>query len=62
MPIANITVTKGRPLEDTQAMMKAVTDAIESTLHAPRESIRVIVREVEPQLFSVGGVPKSADS
>jgi Tautomerase enzyme len=38
--------------------MKEITDAVERTLGAPRQSIRVIIREVPPFHFAVAGEPK----
>jgi 4-oxalocrotonate tautomerase len=38
--------------------MKRITDVIEQTLGAPRQSIRVILYEVPAFHFAVGGEPK----
>lgn len=58
MPIIEVTLIEGRTPEKKVAMMKAVTDAVVETLGAPRESVRVIIYEVPPEHFAVGGVPK----
>jgi 4-oxalocrotonate tautomerase len=39
--------------------MQKVADAIHEAIDAPKEAIRIIIREVPPQHFSVGGVAKS---
>ena len=58
MPLIEVTMIEGRPKDKKVAMIKAVTDAVEQTIGAPRESIRVIVREVPAENWAVGGVPK----
>ena len=37
-----------------------MTDAVESTLEVPRDSIRVLLHEVPPEHWGVGGEPKRA--
>jgi len=46
MPFVEVTLIEGRTKEAKRALMKALTDAVESTVGAPRESIRVVLREV----------------
>lgn len=58
MPIIEVTLLEGRTFEKKASMMKAVTDAVVETLEVPRESVRVIIYEVPPEHFAVGGVPK----
>lgn len=58
MPLVEVTMIEGRTKEKKVALMKAVTDAVETTIGAPRESIRVVIREVPPEHWAVGGVPK----
>ncbi|UKJ76550.1 2-hydroxymuconate tautomerase [Azospirillum brasilense] len=62
MPIVNITLIKGRPQDKKAAMYREVTDAIHRTLGAPRESVRIILNEVEPQHFAVAGEAKTGPS
>ena len=59
MPLVEVSLLEGRPKEKKLALIKAVTDAVESTLEVPRESVRVILREVPPEHWGVGGVAKS---
>ena len=56
MPIANILILEGRPMEVRQALIRAVTAAIAETLQAKPESIRVIVQEVAKENWGIGGV------
>jgi len=58
MPIVDITMLEGRSDEKKKAMMRAVTDAIEQSLDAPRESIRIMLREVPAKHFAVAGKTK----
>lgn len=62
MPVLHMTLVKGRPKEKLEAMYREVTEAIHQTIGAPRESVRIIVNEVEPEHFVVAGVPKSGAS
>jgi 4-oxalocrotonate tautomerase len=50
---------QGRPAQAKRDMMREVTEAIVRTTGSPRESIRVILREVPGWHWSVGGVPKA---
>jgi 4-oxalocrotonate tautomerase len=58
MPFVEVTLIEGRSREQKRALMQAVTDAVEKSLEVPRESIRVVLREVPPEHWAVGGVPK----
>ena len=62
MPIVEMTMIEGRTPEAKMAMMKAVTEAIVTTLSAPPEAVRIIIREVPPLHFAVAGVPKGGSS
>jgi 4-oxalocrotonate tautomerase len=58
MPFVEVTLIAGRTPEKKRELMKRLTDAVEETIDAPRESIRVVLREVPPEHWAVGGVPK----
>ncbi len=58
MPLVEVTMIEGRPKEKKVALMKRITDAVEETVGAPRETIRVVIREVPAEHWAVGGVPK----
>lgn len=55
MPLVEITLTRGRTPEQVAALGQAVTDAVEQSIGARRESIRVVLRECEPDHWFVGG-------
>lgn len=57
MPIVDITLVAGRTETQLRALVEAVTTAVETSLPAPRESVRVVLREVPATHFAVGGSP-----
>lgn len=59
MPIVDITLIEGRTDEAKARLMRRVADAIHEAIDAPMESIRIIIREVPPQHWAVGGVSKA---
>ncbi len=60
MPIVEITLIEGRDREAKQRLVEKVTEAIVDSIAAPRESVRIILREVPGEHFAVGGVLKGA--
>jgi 4-oxalocrotonate tautomerase len=56
MPIANIQILQGRDAERKEALIRAVTAAIVDTLEVKPESVRVILQEVNPAHWGIGGV------
>ncbi len=58
MPIIDITILEGRTHEQKSALITEVTGAAVRTLGAPPQSVRVIIREIQPSHFAVAGVPK----
>jgi 4-oxalocrotonate tautomerase len=56
MPIANLQILQGRepPLKAT--LIRAVTAAIVDSLKVKPESVRVIITEVPPEHWGIGGV------
>jgi 4-oxalocrotonate tautomerase len=58
MPIVEMTMIEGRPFEKKKKMVEAVTDAIVASLGAPRDSVRIIIREVPAWHFAAAGVVK----
>lgn len=54
MPIIEMTMLEGRNDADIEAVMKAVATAAHESLGTPYENIRVIVKEVPLNRFSVG--------
>jgi 4-oxalocrotonate tautomerase len=60
MPIVEITLIEGRDDEAKTRLCAKVTDAVIEAVGAPRESVRVILREIPPTHFAVGGVTRAA--
>ncbi|WAG29747.1 2-hydroxymuconate tautomerase [Staphylococcus chromogenes] len=59
MPIVTVQLLEGRTDEQLKALVAEVTDAVEKTTHAQRDAISVIVEEMKPQHYGVGGIRKS---
>ncbi|MDN5749640.1 MAG: tautomerase family protein [Pseudonocardia sp.] len=55
MPLVQITLAKGRTPEQLAALGEAVTVAVHESTGAPRENVRVVLRECEPEHWFVGG-------
>lgn len=55
MPIVTIGLMEGRDPERIQAMMHDVAHAIADAIDAPIETVRILVNEMQPHQFSVGG-------
>ncbi len=58
VPLIEVTLIEGRSADAKRALMRRLTDAAEETLGAPRQTIRVVLREVPAAHWSVGGEPK----
>jgi 4-oxalocrotonate tautomerase len=55
MPLVEITLIEGRSPEMLRALIRAVTSAVQESLRVPRETIRVIIREVPATHWAIGG-------
>ena len=62
MPIVEVTLIEGRSHDAKKQMVVAVTDAIVASLGAPREAVRIIIREVPAYHFAAGGALKGEPS
>ena len=58
MPIVDITLIEGRTPEAKTRLIAKVTDAVVEAIAAPRDSVRVILREIPGSHFGVAGVAK----
>jgi len=58
MPIIDITLLCGRDSQTKRRLMREVTELVVARLEVPPSSVRVVLREVPPAHFAVGGVPK----
>ena len=55
MPFIDVTMVEGRSPEQLRALITALTDAVVKSVDAPRESVRVVVREVAATHWAAGG-------
>ena len=46
MPLVEITIIEGRTSAQKSALITQVTDAVENAISAPRQAIRVAIREL----------------
>jgi len=58
MPIIQVEMLKGRTLEQKRALAEKVTQAVVETANCPKEAVRIIIREMDFENFSEGGVLK----
>lgn len=56
MPIIEVTLAEGRDPERLRRMISALTQALVDTGVAPKEAVRVVVREVPSTHFAAGDV------
>ena len=58
MPIVEITMIEGRSAEAKRRLIAKVTNSIIEAIDAPRDSIRIILREIPALHFGVAGKTK----
>ena len=56
MPFIEVTMVEGRTPEQLRALITGLTDAAVAAVDAPRETVRVVVREVPPTHWAAGDV------
>ncbi len=59
MPFVSIDVLAGRPPELLERLIARVSETVSETLDTPIERVRVVIHEVPPHLWGIGGVPAS---
>lgn len=55
MPFVDVTMVEGRDPEALQALVTALTDAVVDSIGAPRDAVRVVIREVPATHWAAGG-------
>jgi len=58
MPIVAVSLLEGRPPEKLEALIADLTATVVATLDVPAASVRVILSEVPPSHWGIGGVSK----
>lgn len=56
MPLIEVTMVEGRTSEQVRALITGLTDAAVAAVEAPRETVRVVVREVPATHWAAGDV------
>lgn len=59
MPLVEISIVAGRPPEKVRELIRHVHATVRDCLDAPEGAIRVLVREIPPEHWAVGGVTKA---
>ncbi|MEP4892549.1 MAG: 2-hydroxymuconate tautomerase [Aliiglaciecola sp.] len=57
MPIVNVNMMEGRSVEQKEALIKAVAEAVMDSIGAPEENIRVIISEYSKAHWGIGTLP-----
>lgn len=55
MPLIHVDIMSGRTTEQHRALIRALTDACVETLGAPAENVRVVINEMTPTTYGIGG-------
>jgi 4-oxalocrotonate tautomerase len=58
MPFVEITLIEGRTQEQKRALFESITAAVVAHADVKPESVRVVLREVPPENWAIGGVPR----
>jgi 4-oxalocrotonate tautomerase len=59
MPFVRIDLVRGRDKALLMRLVEEVSQVVADTLDTPVERVRVLVNEVDPDLWGIGGVPYS---
>ena len=59
MPFVRIDLVRGRDKAMLMRLVEEVSQVVATTLDTPVERVRVLVNEVDPDLWGIGGVPYS---
>jgi 4-oxalocrotonate tautomerase len=59
MPFVHIDLVRGRDKELLMRLIEEVSRVVAETLEVPIDRVRVVVAEVDPDLWGIGGVPYS---
>lgn len=57
MPLVHIDLMTGRSDDAIAAMMTEVSQAIARTLATPIDSVRIVVNQMQPTEYAIGGKP-----
>ena len=57
MPFVQVTMVRGRTVEQKHALIAAVSSAVADSLDTPVDRVRVAIYEVSPDEWGIGGQP-----
>jgi 4-oxalocrotonate tautomerase len=57
MPIINVNMMEGRTSEQKETLIKAVAEAVMTSIGAPEENIRVLITEFPKAHWGIGTLP-----
>lgn len=60
MPFVRIDLVRGRDKAVLMRLVEEVSKVVAGTLDTPVDRVRVMVSEVDPDLWGIGGIPYSA--
>ncbi|BAQ10977.1 4-oxalocrotonate tautomerase family protein [Bacillus sp. OxB-1] len=55
MPFIQVTIERGRPPELKEQLIVELTESAVHVLGAPKESVRVLIQEIEPAHWGIAG-------
>ncbi len=56
MPLVELTLTAGRTPEQIRSVISKLTEAVMEAVGAPKENVRVVIREIPAEHFAAGDV------
>lgn len=56
MPFIDVTMGTGRTPEQIRMLIHELTDAVCRSIGAPREAVRVVIRETQPTHWAAGDI------
>ena len=59
MPFVQVTMVRGRTVEQKRALIASVSQAVADSTGSPVERVRVAIYEVGPEEWGIGGQPYS---
>lgn len=59
MPLIQVTMVKGRTVEQKHALIKELTEAAMRAVDAPQQNVRVAIYEIDGDNWGIGGTPVS---
>lgn len=55
MPVIQIDLLKGKSVEQKRALVEKITTACVDALQCPQDAVTIVLRDMEPTDYSVGG-------